>query len=80
MTKAQRAEKARRMLSALGEEQANGGFNEFSQFCEEGLQFLTDHLSEEGLVILMKKIEAASNLGVTRFKKLEEYSGETGVW
>lgn len=66
-TKKERAERIKEMLNALGEEcQHDMGFNEYAQFCEEQLADLADHLTEEGQLRLMEKIERASHLGVTR--------------
>jgi deoxyribodipyrimidine photolyase len=55
------------MLKALGEEnEHDGGFNEFAQFCEESLADLAEHLTEEGQQLLIENIERTSCLGVTR--------------
>jgi hypothetical protein len=66
-SKTERAERIREMLKGLAAEQEHeGGFNEFPQFCEEALAELADHLSEEGRQLLIEKIEQTSCLGVTR--------------
>lgn len=54
------------MLLALGEESEQGGFNEYSQFCEEALIDLLSLLPHKALDYLMDEIEQTSMLGISR--------------
>jgi hypothetical protein len=66
MNKNDRVKRIREMLTKLSLEQENGGFNEYSQFCEEALHGCIPCLTVSGQKRLMEEIEDTSMLGITR--------------
>jgi hypothetical protein len=66
LSKDEKVKRIGKMLEALNEEEAYGGFNEYSQFCGEMLKELIPFLPHKALDYLMEMIEKSSDLGISR--------------
>jgi len=60
--------KLKRMLEDLGEENTKGGFNEYSQFCEESLANLINIMTVKQIDWLMGQIEETTKVSINRIQ------------